>query len=137
MEELKEGYIFDYISGIQVKETPEEIEAVQPFSKILVDDYGYPKENIHTRPQYRVKVRPSDVKKEYPVDIAVFNSSTHSEDNIHIIIECKKKSRKDGLSQLQDYLGSMVKKDCIFIKLKREEKFSLRRFLIYQDVVKG
>lgn len=48
MEELKEGYIFDYISGIQVKETPEEIEAVQPFSKILVDDYGYPKENIHT-----------------------------------------------------------------------------------------
>lgn len=104
MEELKEGYIFDYISGIQVKETPEEIEAVQPFSKILVDDYGYPKENIHTRPQYRVKVRPSDVKKEYPVDIAVFNSSTHSEDNIHIIIECKKKSRKDGLSQLQDYL---------------------------------
>lgn len=104
MEELKEGYIFDYISGIQVKETPEEIEAVQPFSKILVDDYGYHKENIHTRPQYRVKVRPSDVKKEYPVDIAVFNSSTHSEDNIHIIIECKKKSRKDGLSQLQDYL---------------------------------
>lgn len=104
MEELKEGYLFDYISGIQVKETPEEIEAVQPFSKILVDDYGYPKENIHTRPQYRVKVRPSDVKKEYPVDIAVFNSSTHSEDNIHIIIECKKKSRKDGLSQLQDYL---------------------------------
>lgn len=104
MEELKEGYIFDYISGIQVKETPEEIEAVQPFSKILVDDYGYPKKNIHTRPQYRVKVRPSDVKKEYPVDIAVFNSSTHSEDNIHIIIECKKKSRKDGLSQLQDYL---------------------------------
>lgn len=51
-----------------------------------------------------MKVRPSDVKKEYPVDIAVFNSSTHSEDNIHIIIECKKKSRKDGLSQLQDYL---------------------------------
>lgn len=104
MEELKEGYIFDYISGVQVKETPEEMEAVQPFSKILVDDYGYPKENIHTRPQYRVKVRPSDVRKEYPVDIAVFNSSVHTEDNIHIIIECKKKNRKDGLSQLQDYL---------------------------------
>lgn len=47
MEELKEGYIFDYISGIQVKETPEEIEAVQPFSKILVDDYGYPKKHSY------------------------------------------------------------------------------------------
>ena len=58
MAELKEGYVLDYISGLSVKETPEEIEAVQPFSKILVDDYGYPKEHIHTRPQYRVKVRP-------------------------------------------------------------------------------
>ncbi|WP_406601705.1 hypothetical protein [Enterococcus faecium] len=46
MPDKREGYIEDYISGIQVKETPEEIEAVQPFSKILVDDYGYPKENI-------------------------------------------------------------------------------------------
>ena len=35
---LKEGYILDFISGLPVKETPEEVEAVQPFSKILVDD---------------------------------------------------------------------------------------------------
>ena len=63
MSEIKDGYIIDYISGQPVKETPEEIEAIQPFSKILVDDYGYPKEYIHTRPQYRVKVRPSDTKK--------------------------------------------------------------------------
>ena len=74
MDDIKEGYIIDYISGLQVKETPEEIEAVQPFAKILVDDYGYPKAYVHTRPQYRVKVRPSDTKKEYPVDIAVFTS---------------------------------------------------------------
>lgn len=104
MDELKEGYIFDYISGLQVKETPEEVEAVQPFSKILVDDYGYPKQNIQTRPQYRVKVRPSDTKKEYPVDIAVFCSNEHTYDNEYIIVECKKKNRKDGRSQLEDYL---------------------------------
>lgn len=36
---IKEGYFTDYISGLPVKETPEELEAVQPFSKILVDDY--------------------------------------------------------------------------------------------------
>ena len=81
MDEIREGYIVDYISGLQVRETPEEIEAVQPFSKILVDDYGYPKSHIHTRPQYRVKIRPSDTKKEYPVDIAVFSSETHDENN--------------------------------------------------------
>ena len=101
---IKEGYVTDFISGLPVKETPEEIEAVQPFSKILVDDYGYPKDHIHTRPQYRVKVRPSDTKKEYPVDIAVFTNEEHTEDNVYIIIECKKKNRKDGQSQLQDYL---------------------------------
>lgn len=104
MDELKEGYIRDYISGLQVKETPEEVEAVQPFSKILVDDYSYPKSHIHTRPQYRVKVRPSDTKKEYPVDIAVFTNETHDEDSVYIIVECKKKNRKDGRSQLEDYL---------------------------------
>lgn len=102
--ELKEGYLLDYISGLPVKETPEEIDAVQPFSIILVDDYGYPKEYIQTRPQWRVKVRPSDSKKEYPVDIAVFSDSEHKDENIKIIVECKKKNRKDGRSQLEDYL---------------------------------
>lgn len=67
MDANREGYIIDFISGLQVKESPEEIDAVQPFSKILVDDYGYPKSHIHTRPQYRVKVRPSDKKKNIPL----------------------------------------------------------------------
>jgi len=102
--ELKEGYIEDFISGTPVRATPEEVEAVQIFAKMLVEDYGYPKKLIQTRPQWRVKVRPSDTKKEYPVDIAVFSDNKHTDDNIQIIIECKKKSRKDGKTQLQDYL---------------------------------
>jgi type I restriction enzyme M protein len=100
----KDGYLFDYISGLEVKATPEEVEAVQVYSKILVEDYGYPKENIQTHPQHRVKVRPSDTKKEYPIDIAVFRNNKKSEDDIFIIVECKKKERKDGKTQLQDYL---------------------------------
>lgn len=102
--DLKDGFIEDYISGIQVRATPEEIEAVQIFSVMLVEDYGYPKKHIRTRPQWRVKIRPSDRKKEYPVDIAVFSNKKHSDDNIQIIVECKKKSRKDGKNQLKDYL---------------------------------
>lgn len=101
---VKEGYIIDYISGKQVKDTPEEREAVQVFSEILVKDYGYPKEYIQTRPQWRVKVRPSDKKKEYPIDIAVFNSDEKTDESIYIIVECKKKNRNDGRSQLEDYL---------------------------------
>lgn len=96
--------IIDYISGIEVEAKPEEIEAVQPFSKSLVEDYGYPKECITTHPQFRVKVRPSDTKKEYPVDIAVFKDANKKEDEVYIIVECKKKTRKDGKTQLEDYL---------------------------------
>lgn len=124
-EILKEGYIFDFISGLPVRETPEEIGAVQPFSRILVDDYGYPKAHVHTRPQYRVKVRPSDTKKEYPVDIAVFTGSEHTEDNIYIIVECKKKNRKDGRSQLEDYLR--FSKAYLGIWFNGEERLYLKK----------
>ncbi|MCF3974929.1 MULTISPECIES: restriction endonuclease subunit M [Paracoccaceae] len=102
--EKKEGYIKDFISGVSVRATPEEVQAVQVFSRVLVDDYGYPKSHMRTRPQWRVKVRPSDQKKEYPVDIAVFSKAEHDDDNVEIIVECKKKNRKDGRSQLEDYL---------------------------------
>lgn len=101
---MKEGYIKDFISGKEVKATPEEVEAVQVFAKQLVEDYSYPEDHIQTRPQFRVKVRPSDTKKEYPVDIAVFPNNKKQEDEVYIIVECKKKNRKDGLTQLKDYL---------------------------------
>jgi len=102
--DAKEGYLRDFISGVLVRETPEELQAVQVFSRVLVEDYGYPRALLRTRPQWRVRARPSDTKKEYPVDIAVFDSSDHGEQNIRIIVECKRKNRKDGRSQLEDYL---------------------------------
>jgi type I restriction enzyme M protein len=101
---LKEGYIEDYISGEQVKATPEEIEAVQVFSRQLIEDYGYSKSHIQTRPQYRVKANPSDTTKSYPLDIIVFSSDKKIDSNEYIIIECKKKTRNDGITQLKDYL---------------------------------
>lgn len=103
-ENVREGYIIDYISGLEVKAGPEETEAVQVFSKILVEDYGYPKDNIQTRPQFRVKASPSDTQYKYPVDITVFSNSKKDRDNAYIVVECKKKNRKDGLQQLKHYL---------------------------------
>ncbi len=103
-KQTKNGYTVDFISGQEVKATPEEVEAVQIFAKQLVEDYDYPKDDIQTRPQFRVKARPSDTKKEYPVDIAVFSNDKKQEDDVYIIVECKKKNRKDGKTQLQDYL---------------------------------
>lgn len=50
--EPKNNCILDYISEKEVKATPEEVNAVQVFSRILVEDYKYPKEHIRTRPQF-------------------------------------------------------------------------------------
>lgn len=103
VQQIKDGYIIDFISGQEVKATPEEVDAVQVFTKQLVEDYEYPKNHIQTRPQYRVRQRPSG-GKNFPVDIAVFTSQNYSFDNEYIIVECKKKNRKDGKKQLEDYL---------------------------------
>ena len=125
-QSLRDGYIEDFISGTPVRATPEETEAVQVFSKILVNDYGYPKTRLQTRPQWRVKIRPSDTKKEYPLDIAVFGDDCHIEDNIQIIVECKKPNRKDGCSQLKDYLR--FSKAEVGVWFNGEERLYLRKF---------
>ena len=126
MSEAKSGYIIDYISGNEVQETREEIEAVQPFARKLVEDYGYPAANIMTHPQHRVKARPSDTKKEYPVDIAVFTDSVHSDNNCYIIVECKQKTLKAGKEQLEDYL--LFSKACLGVWYNGKETLYLRKY---------
>ena len=66
----KPGYIQDYVSGVEVRATPEELEAVQVFSRRLVEDYDYEREQLQTRPQFRVRKRPSDEERSFPVDAA-------------------------------------------------------------------
>lgn len=104
MANIINNTLVDYISGTIVNSTPEEIDAIQVFSKQLVEDYGYSKKQIQTRPQYRVRTCPSDTTKKYPLDIIVFSNNDKNEENEYIIVECKKKNRRDGVSQLQDYL---------------------------------
>ncbi len=102
--ELRPGEILDFISGQVIKATPEEVEAVQVFSRRLVEDYGYPMEHIQTRPQHRVRKFPSDEEKFYPVDIALFGSTEKYEDELFMVVECKRKNRNDGIAQLKLYL---------------------------------
>ncbi|MFY1598364.1 N-6 DNA methylase [Micromonospora sp. WMMD737] len=103
-EIAKSKRVPDFISGRDVLATPEEVGAVQPFAIQLVEDYGYPVQTIRTRPQWHVKSSPSDRAKKYPVDIAVFKNDSHSDEDLYIVVECKKKKRKDGKGQLEDYL---------------------------------
>lgn len=100
--------INDYVSGVPVKATPEEVEAVQVFSRRLVEELGYPKNYIRTRPQYTVRTSPSGSSKKsnaYPIDIAVFESTNQLESELRIIVECKRKTRKDGEEQLRIYMA--------------------------------
>lgn len=124
-EITRSGRIIDYVSGREVPATPEEVGAVQPFTRQLVDDYGYPKSAIRTRPQWHVKTRPSDRAKQYPVDIAVFHSDSHSDDNLYIVVECKKKRRKDGREQLEDYLR--LSRASLGVWTNGEERLFLRK----------
>lgn len=94
--------IIDYVSGIEVIATPEEIASTQVYSKILVEDYGYPKAMLRTRPQYRVKSCPSD-PNSYPIDIAVFEEKDGIK-RLKMVVENKRPTRTDGRTQLEIYL---------------------------------
>jgi len=95
--------IIDYISGKLVNATPEEVNAVQPMLKVLVDDYDYPSEMLQAHPQVRVKASPSD-KKGYPIDIAVYEPDKEGNKQLKIIVETKAPTRHDGKQQLEAYL---------------------------------
>ena len=103
-EATLDGYIPDFISRQPVRATPEEVDAVQVFSRRLVEDLGYSREQIQTRPQHRVRIRPSDSPGSYPVDIAVFEGESRDEECLVLIVECKKKNRLSGRRQLEIYL---------------------------------
>ena len=90
--EVVDGKIEDFVSGKLIHAGDEELQATQPFARLLVEDYGYPKAHLQTRPQWRVKASPSDKQKSVPVDIAVFNGTDHREDDLYMIVECKSPS---------------------------------------------
>lgn len=103
--ELRPGYLCDYISGKAVRATSEETEAVQVFSRRLVEEFGYARECITTRPQFRVRRRPSDESgRGYPVDITVFSQPRKLEDDAYLVVECKKPTKREGERQLKIYL---------------------------------
>jgi type I restriction enzyme M protein len=103
-KEPRRAYIEDYISGRLVEAKPEELEAVQIFSRRLVEEYGYPKEYIQTRPQFMVKEAPSGAEK-WPVDITVFRDTNRAYGNVWMVVECKRRNVREGRKQLEIYMN--------------------------------
>src|SRR5215213_6692081 len=46
----------------------------------------------------------SSENKGYPIDIAVFNNENKTYDSAFMVVECKRKTRNEGLDQLKIYM---------------------------------
>ncbi len=99
--EAKEGYVKDPVSGKLVKITPERVEAKIVFAQRLLNEYGYSRDQIQTFPEFYIQKGSTKIG---PADIVVFKDSKKTFDNIFLIVETKRKDKKDGLKQLKSYI---------------------------------
>lgn len=102
---LPDGKICDFIDQKIRNDTPEEYVR-QNIERRLVLELGFKPSQVAV--EFRVKLGSSSKR----ADLVIFPESTdHRQDNIWIIIECKKdsvepKNRKDGVEQLKSYLSA-------------------------------
>lgn len=98
--------VVDKASGRLITAGREEIDAVQPLLEILIDEAGWSANQIVSRPhQWKVPSSPSQ-KRQWPVDIAIFDQSSNVRNPQHVIIlcECKRPDITTGIEQLKIYL---------------------------------
>lgn len=106
----EDGMILDALSGISLKDTPEE-RVRQRFINILHDDYGYPKEimqrEVPVQSGSKVLVSEND-GSPIRADIVVYNSKkaafAKDQGNILFVVECKKPNVTEGYAQLVSYI---------------------------------
>lgn len=105
---IPEGKICDYIDGKFRNDTPEEYVR-QNIEKRLVNEHKYPKDRIAVEFAIRVGSR------KPRADIVIFHPTKpeRTQENIYIIIECKKESidpthNKEGVEQLKSYMAACV-----------------------------
>ena len=99
-------FLIDRASGRIISAGPEEIDATQPLLEALIGEAGWQAEQIVSRPrQWKVPASPSG-KREWPVDIAIFDDLARVRDPEHITIicECKRPDVDTGIEQLKIYL---------------------------------
>jgi type I restriction enzyme M protein len=77
-----------------------EAEVVEELRQRFIKELGYPEDCVQTKPQYRIRLHPSDTKG-YPVDIAVFRDPRKRDVDLVIVGECKQPRRRDGIEQLK------------------------------------
>ncbi len=103
------GNIIDFISGKELKDTPEE-RVRQAFMRVLCYDYNYPKELIRREVPVQSGASILLDKDGSPIraDIVVYNNVKaalkQDQGNILFVVECKKPNVNEGYSQLVSYI---------------------------------
>lgn len=104
---IPEGKICDFITGKFRHDTPEEYVR-QNLQKRLVNELKYPRERIG------VEVTLQLGSSKPRADVVIYlESLPQSQENIHVVVECKKESvtpsdRKDGIEQLKSYMSACL-----------------------------
>lgn len=99
-------YAIDRASGRIISAGPEEIDATQPLLEILIKEAGWDSRQVVSRPrQWRVVASPSG-KRQWPVDVALFDSpdNVRDPDHVTVLCECKRPDVETGVEQLKIYL---------------------------------
>ncbi len=116
----------DYATGKPIKNNPEE-NYRQEFEHILIDDLGYPKENI----DIEVTLQRGSNRNAEEVDIVVYNSNVHKQENAYMIIEIEHAGVKYDL-QAFSYATATTAPYCIWYSGLEER--SEGPFYLYRDL---
>lgn len=106
----EDGQIIDCLTGVVLKETPEEVVR-QRFIKILQTDYGYPKDcilrEVPVQSGSSILTNESD-GSPIRADIVVYKDKRAAlkkdQGNILFVVECKKPNVNEGYAQLVSYI---------------------------------
>ena len=105
LKTIPDGKLVDFINEKIRNDTPEE----------------YVRQNIERRLVLELDYEPKQIAVEFPikigskrvrVDLAIFpEDAEHTQDNVHIIVECKRESvqpssKRDGVDQLKSYMSA-------------------------------
>lgn len=105
---MVENKFFDYATGKEVKNNPEEAYR-QLFEHILIDDLGYPKSHI----DIEVILQRGAKRNAEKVDIIVYDSDIHKQENTYIIIEIETPKKKYDL-QAFSYVTATTAPYCVW-----------------------
>ena len=118
--------VIDYATGKTVGTNPEE-KYRQEFEHILIDDLGYPKENI----DIEVVIQRGAKRNAEEADIVVYKNSVHKQENAYIIIEIEQPKKTYDL-QAMSYVTATTAPYCVWYS--GMEKNSKGPFYHYRDM---